>query len=285
MKSKIITAIAIATSLLSACSKNQNIKPENSSGSDEVISSFANNVVYNSVFADYPIYRNVEELMSSSLSQIPVEILIGKVTDISFQMLDSTTGLPPTDKTEERHNELCTIYSIDVITSYTDNTSKLIKIRVRGGLKYIYVKEQLEVLDKYSSNSINIVEDMPEIKIGETYLFSLAVFEGTDPCLINLEQGIINIRTAYKKDSFGYISATDIISYFGENKLVEFENKKEDWIKFNSNFEKETPNTSTAGEEVLMNVEKTISEKEDNIIWVEKETKRSIDEKTLVILE
>ena len=69
---------------------------------------------------------------------------------------------------------------------------------------------------------------MPEIEIGETYLFSLGVFEGTDPCLMNVDQGVIcvsDLNSAVAKDIYGYVSAKDIISYFGNEKWTAFESE------------------------------------------------------------
>jgi len=67
---------------------------------------------------------------------------------------------------------------------------------------------------------------MPELEIRSTYLFSLMEFSGTDPCLMNPEQGVIKIDEINKasvKDEYGYISVKDMISYFGYEKLADFE--------------------------------------------------------------
>ena len=155
-------------------------------------------------------------------------MLTGKVTDISFKMLDYVTALPPTEETEERYIKLCTIYTVDVISTYKGNVSESINIRVAGGLKDKYLDEQLRVLGERASKGITVTSNMPEIEIGETYLFSVGVFEGTDPCLMNVDQGVIcvsDLNLAVAKDIYGYVSAKDIISYFGNEKWTAFESE------------------------------------------------------------
>ena len=217
MKRKTTLAYFLLTViLLSGCS------PDNESLSNSF--SFSNdseyNVTYNYTVSDYPVYKNAEELITASDI-----VLTGKVTDIFFQMLDSTTGLPPTDQTEERNNELCTIYTVEVISTYKGDASEAVSIRTQGGLKDEYLDQQILALGERASNGITVAQDMPEIKIGETYLFSLRVFDGTDPCLMNPDQGIIKVSElseAVVKDEYGYISAKDMISYFGEEKWSAF---------------------------------------------------------------
>lgn len=217
MKRKTTLAYFLLTViLLSGCS------PDNESLSNSF--SFSNdseyNVTYNYTVSDYPVYKNAEELITASDI-----VLTGKVTDIFFQMLDSTTGLPPTDQTEERNNELCTIYTVEVISTYKGDASEAVNIRTQGGLKDEYLDQQILALGERASNGITVAQDMPEIKIGETYLFSLRVFDGTDPCLMNPDQGIIKVSElseAVVKDEYGYISAKDMISYFGEEKWSAF---------------------------------------------------------------
>ena len=221
MKLKAAISFLLAAALLSGCSADTETSSgnffnssthEHSNSSDPEY-----NVTYNYVSADYPAYKNAEELITSADM-----VLIGKVTGLSFQMLDSATGLPPTEKTEERHKELCTIYTVEVITPYKGVASKAINIRVRGGLKDAYTEQQLQALGEKASDGITVAEETPEIEIGETYLFSLRVFEGTDPCIMNPDQSVINLRESLAKDVYGYISAKDIISYFGEDKWSAF---------------------------------------------------------------
>ena len=53
---------------------------------------------------DWPIYKDVTELTEAANV-----ILLGKVTDISFQVLDDRTARPPSEETEEWNRSLNTI--------------------------------------------------------------------------------------------------------------------------------------------------------------------------------
>lgn len=224
MKIKALTISFLMTAaLLSGCSADSESLSKDLSVSSSVNSISENNITYNYSHSDYYVYENPEELISAADI-----VLTGKVTDISFKMLDYVTALPPTEETEERYIKLCTIYTVDVISTYKGNVSESINIRVAGGLKDKYLDKQLRVLGERASEGITVTMGMPEIEIGETYLFSLAVFEGTDPCLMNIDQGVIcvsDLNSAVAKDKYGYVSAKDIISNFGNEKWTAFESE------------------------------------------------------------
>ncbi|MBD5116646.1 MAG: hypothetical protein HDT48_03905 [Ruminococcaceae bacterium] len=215
----LIILFLMTAALLSGCSTDSESLSKDLSAN----SISENNVTYNYSVSDYPVYKKTEELISASDI-----VLTGRVTDVSFKMLDYKTALPPTEESEEGDITLCTIYTVEVISIYKGNVSESINIRVAGGIKDKYLDQQIQVLGERASKGITVAEDMPEIKIGETYLFSLMVFEGTDPCLLNFEQGIISVsdfNSTVVKDEFGYISAKDIISYFGNEKWTAFESE------------------------------------------------------------
>lgn len=73
-----------------------------------------------------------------------------------------------------------------------------------------------------SSTVIPIMEMMPQIRIGENYLFSLSEYEGTDPVLLNPGQGVIPIEKSITEDKYELLSTKDIISYFGEEQWSTF---------------------------------------------------------------
>lgn len=224
MKIKALTISFLMTAaLLSGCSADSESLSKNVSVSSSVNSISENNITYNYSHSDYYVYENPEELISAADI-----VLTGRVTDISFKMLDYKTALPPTEESEESNITLCTIYTVEVISTYKGNVSESINIRVAGGLKDKYLDEQLRVLGERASEGITVTMGMPEIEIGETYLFSLGVFEGTDPCLMNQDQGVIcvsDLNSAVAKDIYGYVSAKDIISYFGNEKWTAFESE------------------------------------------------------------
>lgn len=223
MKIKAIISFLMTAALLSGCSADSESPSKDLSVSSSVNSISENNITYNYSHSDYYVYENPEELISAADI-----VLTGRVTDVSFKMLDYKTALPPTEESEESNITLCTIYTVEVISTYKGNVSESINIRVAGGLKDKYLDKQLRVLGERASKGITVTSNMPEIEIGEKYLFSLGVFEGTDPCLMNVDQGVIcvsDLNSAVAKDKYGYVSAKDIISNFGNEKWTAFESE------------------------------------------------------------
>ena len=217
-----LALLAAAVLVLASCSASQNPSSENSSVVDADMngSSVAYEVDYNTMSADWPIYKDVTELTEAANV-----ILLGKVTGISFQVLDDRTAQPPSEETEEWNRSLNTIYDVDVITSYKGDSLKNIKVRMLGGQKGVYVEEQLSALGEDAKNGIPIMEGMPEIKIGETYLFVLYQYKDTMPTLVNVGQGVYELHDPLAKDQYSFVSPKDIISYFGKDKWDEFQEK------------------------------------------------------------
>ena len=191
-----LALLAAAVLVLASCSASQNPSSENSSVVDVDMngSSVAYEVDYNTMSADWPIYKDVTELTEAANV-----ILLGKVTDISFQVLDDRTTRPPSEETEEWNRSLNTIYDVDVITSYKGDSLENIKVRMLGGQKGVRVEEQLSALGEDAENGIPIMEGMPEIKIGETYLFVLYQYKDTMPTLVNVGQGVYELHDPLAK--------------------------------------------------------------------------------------
>ena len=185
----------------------------------------ADEVGYVTMESSYKIYRDAKEL-----GERADLALLGRVTDISFQILDMKTGHPPTEKTEERDAQLHTMYTVEVVTLYKGECDKTVQIGETGGIPNYRVEEQLAVLGKDAGNGILVISGMPDILIGETYLFSLGTFEDSSvaSALVNLDQGVYTLQDASKKDKFSYVSAKDLISYFGEDKWTDFQAAKAD---------------------------------------------------------
>lgn len=229
MKLKAIVVILAMTFTLSACSADiSDINTFHDSGSIDSADlnesklfynsgSIDSNVEYGSISAEFLVYEKPEALVEAADL-----VFVGKVVARSFQVLDYTTGLPATEKTEEIDKIFCTIYTVDVVTSYKGGYSKTMNIRTQGGIKGECLSEQFQVLKTTSSNVIPIMEWMPQINIGETYLFSLMEFEGTDPVLLNPGQGVIPIEKSITEDKYEFLSTKDIISYFGEEQWSTF---------------------------------------------------------------
>lgn len=212
--------------ILTACSLKENTELTSSLDAEENIGiddSFRiNEITYSRIKADWHIYQDAQELVEAS-----VLVVLGKVTGISFQVLDQRTALLPTEKTEEWNRSLYTMYDIDIITMYKGSPIKSTQVRMIGGLKDSYLEEQVAVLGKDIEKGIPLMEDMPEIKIGETYLFALYQYEDTAPTLLNLEQSVFDLHELDKKDRFSFISVKDVISYFGKDKWEEFQQSNE----------------------------------------------------------
>ncbi len=172
-------------------------------------------VQYTVMLAQWPYYPTVEKLMEETDI-----VILGKVTGISFQMLDSRIN-PPDEKSNDDY-ELNTIYDIEVVNSYKGSSSGMIKLRAQGGLRDVYVEEQLASLAEYAQSTICLMDDMPPIKIGETYLFALHQYEDHIPVLMSVYQSVFELSDPLKKDEFSCFSVKEIISFFGEDKWKEF---------------------------------------------------------------
>lgn len=150
----LIILFLMTAALLSGCSTDSESLSKDLSAN----SISENNVTYNYSVSDYPVYKKTEELISASDI-----VLTGRVTDVSFKMLDYKTALPPTEESEEGDITLCTIYTVEVISIYKDNVSESINIRVAGGIKDKYLDQQIQVLGERASKGITVAEDMPGI--------------------------------------------------------------------------------------------------------------------------
>ena len=239
MKKCLSILLALTIAVLCACS-------ESATGNYTVISFEDTNVHDNpKVEANYFFpetsyrYFNVEDLTEQADL-----VIIGRVTNISFAVLDATTGFPPTEKTSEDLRWLNTIYDIDVITSYKGEPPKSVQMKVDGGIRDERVEEQLALIKEMNAwppEGIPVEEKMPEMKIGGIYLFTLS--QGNSELFLNMapQQTVFNLNDPFRKQgvyemknpadyysrSIGpyesdIISVYDIISAFGEDKWDEF---------------------------------------------------------------
>lgn len=165
-------------------------------------------VQFGSIEVDWQVYSSAEEIIEHG------DIIVsGRVTDISFAMIDMHTGKIVTESSENSESEICTIYHVDVITPYKGCSEEKLQIRMVGGLKDYLVDEQIEVLKEHGGNAINILSDPPKIELGEEYLFVLAQFEGTLPCIINSMQTAFPLNDRTSKEKYSNASVNDIITH------------------------------------------------------------------------
>ncbi len=136
--------------------------------------------------------------------------------------MDAKTSLPPTEETEDYYRWLNTIYDLEIITSYKGGVFYPAQIRTDGGLKDYRVEEQLEVMRSgnayHYGNGIPIMEGIPEIKIGEIYLFVLGQFETGLPSNLIPQQSFYNLQNPFKKNTLGEIELDDPAKYYSEKK-------------------------------------------------------------------
>lgn len=167
-------------------------------------------VNYSYMCVDYLVYFSVEELVDKS------DIVVtGKVTDISFELHDEHTGELLTQYNETA--ALCTVYDVDVITSYKGGAKEKLRIIKYNGLKDYEVDKQRELVGEHP---IPVLENPVEINIGEEYLFVLSQSMSqsstgdTMTCLVNNSQGYFRTDQPTVKERFSQASLNDIIEFF-----------------------------------------------------------------------
>jgi len=175
-------------------------------------------------------------------------ILIGKVTGISFRVEDISTALNREQSPNTDFTELQTYYTIDVITVYKGTAPESTRIRALGGAKDYRVEEQFSVIKtagftrhrRGEKLAIFIVEDNPDIRVGDVYLFALypdpfveqcyslqgkaqTAYSLSNPFMKKGNKSILNDDPAdYGKQIDDYISAYEIIRTFGQDKWDSF---------------------------------------------------------------
>ncbi len=165
-----------------------------------IIMNAASSPSYVGISGDWRVYLSPKELVEGT-----EVIASGKVTDISFALIDNTGK--PSD-----NGNLCTIYTVDVITPYKGCSDRTLQFVMYNGLCGYKVEEQLELLPK-DAQYIPVYEHEPEINIGEEYLFVLRRFNDYPITIICPEQTAFPLHDDSFKDRFANASASDIIAY------------------------------------------------------------------------
>jgi len=200
----IITFALLALIVFSACNNSQSIK-------------------YLEMGGRWPGYED-----SSALIEEADVVFIGKIIDISFAVLDRRSGQYVDEETEERARRLNTLYSIEIISVYKGDVSKITHVKIDSGLKDFRVEEQLKVMEEGKAYDrewgISVWNDHPNPQIGETYLFATTQSRNSSFLnIMNLTQSIYRLQDpmqrqgagAEERDSY-WISPYEIISHFGE---------------------------------------------------------------------
>ncbi|MDE6732981.1 MAG: hypothetical protein K2J77_08920 [Oscillospiraceae bacterium] len=168
---------------------------------------------YSHFMADWVVYDTPEELVNAA--QI---ICTGKVTDISFALLDNMTMRERSDDFYEMCS-LFTIYEVETTGRFKGDVPEKLRFAVRGGLEGYKVEEQLALSEKLGDKTILVMDHHPEIEIGEEYLFILHWADNGTPTIINNTQTAFPLSDPTYKDSFSNASVNDILNCLnaGEN--------------------------------------------------------------------
>jgi len=177
---------------------------------------------YSEMCFDWPMYKSAKSLIDHADL-----VFIGKVTDISFQVLDMRTAQPVTETTPNSDRMLHTIYTLEIAQTYKGNTADVTKIRLMGGLVDYDVETQLKVMESGNAGKsyIPIMSGYQRVQcsIGNSYLFVLCQHGTEYPTIMNVSQSIFDLRydpeVCYSgsADANGHsmISVKDIITEFG----------------------------------------------------------------------
>jgi len=193
--------------------------------------------------ADWPVYSDAEDLINAADI-----VFVGKITNIEFQVLDSSNALPVSESTSDYARTLYTIYTVEISTTYKGDTDDISKIRVMGGMVDYEIENQLKVMEEGKTfareNGIPIWDNYYKVQcsLGSSYLFVLRQFETGYPTIVNLDQAVFGLEEPTLKNTIGnnstvyysgqqdekgnpLISAHDIISSFGTTELNSFYEK------------------------------------------------------------
>ena len=204
----LVVPMAAVLFLLSACSGTGGAKPIS-----------ADDVTYQVMHADWPRYETTQELVEEG-----TDILIGTVTDISYQVLDMKTAEPPTEKSEKLDCMLHTIYHVKVAKVYKGRVYDTVKVRMMGGEEGVRVEEQLKALGEDAVNGIPVMcGDKPNIEVGKTYLFVLWQHEAEMPTWVNTDQAVYELTETGAATTTGLPSLKDIVTYFGAEQWDELQ--------------------------------------------------------------
>lgn len=195
--------------------------------------------------SDWQLYSNAKDLINNADL-----VFIGKITDIDFQVLDSSNALPVSETTPNYARQLYTIYTVEISQTYKGDTTDITKIRVMGGVVDYNIDTQLEVMENGNAfgkeNGIPILDNYYKVQcnIGNSYLFTLRQFETGYPTIMNVDQSVFDLNEPTRKQTIGnnpnvyysgskdeyncpLISAKDVIMEFG----------KKEWTSFNEKWE------------------------------------------------
>ena len=184
------------------------------------------NISYSYMRASWPIYSCSEELIDAADA-----VFLGKVTDISFAVLNVTNGMPATESTDLTARELYTLYKFDILTVYKGDVSGRTHIKVPGGLQNYNEDYQTELLVENGMISPNNTESVLvscscasiDIQVGKTYLFAMSSSENESLFnIMNPNQSAFDLDSPTQASRLQVFSLKDVLTEFGNDKWEEF---------------------------------------------------------------
>ena len=155
---------------------------------------------------DWPSYATAEEIVNAS-----THIYSGTVTDVSFEIIDYSTGKVDRDRSSTSTSRtLYTVYTIRTDKNYKGNSSDEVKICKMGGISGFREEEQFELLDSSGliqprREEIPISDDNCKLDIGKKYLFCISRNSNEFDFIINPYQFAHDIDSKDAKDVIGAI--------------------------------------------------------------------------------
>ena len=118
----------------------------------------------------WPYYDSLE-----ALSNAAGNVYEGKVTNISFKVINTKSGEPAAASDDPKDCSLYTIYEVSVTYSHRGANGNKAYIRVPGGLEGLKVSEQCKAMEDAGifkeDTGIQVMEGFDPLDIGGTYLF------------------------------------------------------------------------------------------------------------------
>ena len=186
-------------------------------------------ISYLSMSADWPWYSSSVELIEKADF-----VFTGKISDISFTVLDSRDGSPVTNSTPKHNRNLYTLYHVDVIDNYKGVSKRSLTFMVDGGLPNYSESTQMQLMKdndaRFADEGIPIWDGYDGYEVGKSYLFLLSAVENTYPVLINIDQSVYPLSGLSAEDitetsKVDNISPITIVKLFGDDKMSAFIDK------------------------------------------------------------
>lgn len=199
---------------------------------------------FSSMTIDWPYYRTPDELIEKA-----DYVCIARITDITFEMLDRSSGLPVMGPSAA--SELNTIFHFEVIKGYKGSLTDKMTFMTDGGLMNYKVATQVKLMKEYNNSEyethgIPVFDGYAEYKIGDYYLLALRKVENTHSVILSHKQGVMPLKGLTEKslnESNEPVTPKTIMEAFGDDALEGFIKDLNDG-KYKGNPETEPPETS-----------------------------------------